>query len=543
MQSTTTITHRAPRVPPADFVVLVVGETADGKSTLLNGLMDNVGVDGADRPEMLDMGSSNARGTTIETQVFETNQMIGTCRLVLVDTPGFGTQKVTIEDNIASIMGQFDSGVRINCIVLTAPTTTVNPGLGAQIVHNLVHSGIAGDTENAWNNIVVVGTKADRAEISEVNRFRNAVVPVFFADAPSSCKRHFCFTRALQKDDNGNAVTLDVSELLDVLQQLDSDFFYEQHGLTNDVLAKIFKDIIGMSQEQVKESLKEVDTLREVIRRKDKEIKDLLPGKRLIATEKEHLEKLLKHEKLEDTTRTEYIERRQFFSRKVLKKEAMAEATEAGIAGQSDEQGKTPLVQTFKYKCPPKGSVLDIVWHLYEHRFKKKVEYPEMFKVERIEEERIGSDGRHEYLMKWKNYPASENSWTLEEDIEDKSLIDDFRKAGTRASRRSSSDSTVLAVSGTPHAAKKSRKRKTAPGARSSSCSTACSQSGEGLEGCKRNATAACGGKGVCCCTKDHPHIGLCNKTSRAPSKKTSSKRKKRSEVSPARLPPPVLLP
>lgn len=116
-----------------DFITLVVGVTADGKSTLLNALMDDVRADeDIDRAEMLDMGSDNAKGTTTETQFFETNQMIGSCNLVLVDTPGFGTQKVSIEQTIASILSQFDGEVKINCIVVTAPATTTNPGLGAQ---------------------------------------------------------------------------------------------------------------------------------------------------------------------------------------------------------------------------------------------------------------------------------------------------------------------------------------------------------------------------------------------------------------------------
>ena len=118
-------------------------------------------------------------------------------------------------------------------------------------MRKLVQSGIAGDNDSAWNNVVLVDTKADRADPSEISRFRKAIVNEFFAEAPTSCARRVCFTRACEKDEHGNAKKLDVSELLDVLKQLDTTFWYKKHGLTNDVLEKIFTDLFGIEKEEV----------------------------------------------------------------------------------------------------------------------------------------------------------------------------------------------------------------------------------------------------------------------------------------------------
>ena len=214
------------------------------------------------------------------------------------------------------------------------------------------------------------------------------------------------------------------------------------------------------------------------------------------------------------------------------------EAIKEGIAGQVDEKGNLPLEQSFKYACPPKGCMNDILWHLYLHRFGGKVAYPETFKVERIVNERIGSDGRHEYLVKWDNYLEAENSWEREENIEDPSLLQDFRALPKQLKRPASA--SALVVAGSRVGAKEVRRQKghskadpttdavqkpwyprkqKAAGAPSTSSAGSPLQKVQGVRSCNRQASAPCGGKGVCCCSNDHPHQGKCKRNVFSPGK------------------------
>ena len=66
------------------------------------------------------------------------------------------------------------------------------------------------------------------------------------------------------------------------------------------------------------------------------------------------------------------------------------------------------------------------------------MEEEDVYEVERIEKERKRS-GKKQYYVKWKGYPASENSWEPEKSILDKELIADFKRrtgAGKAAAPR-----------------------------------------------------------------------------------------------------------
>eukprot|EP00965_Chrysotila_dentata_P199987 6179713-Pleurochrysis_carterae.AAC.2 len=55
------------------------------------------------------------------------------------------------------------------------------------------------------------------------------------------------------------------------------------------------------------------------------------------------------------------------------------------------------------------------------------MDQPDVYAVHRILDEREGSDGSHEFLIKWKGYKASQNTWEPEANILNKKLIARFR--------------------------------------------------------------------------------------------------------------------
>ena len=128
------------------MIVLVVGETADGKSTLVNAMVDHEYYwDRPDeRPELLDMGSPNAKGTT---QVINSYQGIKVGeperRLVIYDSPGIGTRQCPIEVVMGQIHAQFDQGTKFQAIIVTCAATVKllpPPSCHRHFVSNRIHS-------------------------------------------------------------------------------------------------------------------------------------------------------------------------------------------------------------------------------------------------------------------------------------------------------------------------------------------------------------------------------------------------------------------
>ena len=62
---------------------------------------------------------------------------------------------------------------------------------------------------------------------------------------------------------------------------------------------------------------------------------------------------------------------------------------------------------------------------------KESGESEELFEIEEILDMRF-RNGRREYLLKWKGYPQSENTWEPEENIDDQEFLAAFRKEMTK---------------------------------------------------------------------------------------------------------------
>lgn len=56
----------------------------------------------------------------------------------------------------------------------------------------------------------------------------------------------------------------------------------------------------------------------------------------------------------------------------------------------------------------------------------QRVKQDQIYKVQEILDERTGATGLKEYLIKWDGYPSSHNTWEVEENFIDKSVICDY---------------------------------------------------------------------------------------------------------------------
>eukprot|EP00732_Lithocolla_globosa_P001520 Lithocolla_globosa_v1_NODE_772_length_3299_cov_35.787916.p1 type:complete len:467 gc:universal NODE_772_length_3299_cov_35.787916:1582-2982(+) len=159
----------------SDFhTVLVVGETGDGKSTLINSLCEH--------DDLVAEAKMSVGGTT--KNVFEyPGKIINGIAFKYIDTPGIGDHDVTPIKLLSVLESHLNSA--LSAVIVTSPVTKTNIGLGAQIVQSLVEKGIVdGSTEeDKWSNIILVGTKNDRAEPQEREHFITKTVPYFFSKA------------------------------------------------------------------------------------------------------------------------------------------------------------------------------------------------------------------------------------------------------------------------------------------------------------------------------------------------------------------------
>ena len=232
-----------------EVAVLVVGESGDGKSTLVRAMVDPIHYAnrGDELPEVLDLASANANGTTCAIGKYRGMALKGTVppkRLVIYDTPGIGTEQCPIEEIVAKIKALFKEGIELRAILVTTPSTTTTPSTGAAIVRMLLAEGICGEEEAAWKHVIFVGTKEDEANAAKLNRFKTAIVPKFFEGAPQICQDAplYCLTKAIAWDENHNATDVDVGPVLQCISQLpdlDDGFFFKTHNLTDEVLSKV----------------------------------------------------------------------------------------------------------------------------------------------------------------------------------------------------------------------------------------------------------------------------------------------------------------
>lgn len=160
--------------------LLVVGEVGDGKSTLVNALRDPA------RSSPADSGRG-ARGITKAISSFVGLPINGQ-RIEILDTPGVGDMDITPPKLISMLeerLGAHNQGPKLDGVLATSPVADGRMRLGAQVVQAIVDKGFLGGDK--WSNVILVGTKSDRAEDDEQRAFfREEIAAEFFREAPGA---------------------------------------------------------------------------------------------------------------------------------------------------------------------------------------------------------------------------------------------------------------------------------------------------------------------------------------------------------------------
>ena len=220
-------TSRTAELP---LLILVIGRTADGKSSILREVAhpdengEEIAVKGwpITNPTVTVPEGTWPNGTTKELNQYSGKEKINGRDVLWIDTPGIGDGDVGVAELLALLQEQFDSH-SIDLLVVTHKLTKANLCTSRQIAMRMMDLGLVKD---AWKNVIIVGTHRDTVRRGNIIEFEGSVVPNIFQDA-GGVEPQFCYTRAFgmgRNADTGNknkdVRRLDVSELLQTVRKM-----------------------------------------------------------------------------------------------------------------------------------------------------------------------------------------------------------------------------------------------------------------------------------------------------------------------------------
>jgi len=196
---------------PPKFIVL--GAAGDGKSSLINALMndDDVEEGGEEtlgiRPRVAD---DEADGVTKEIRPYTISN-----GMVLFDTMGIGDGTKGIADLIAGVRKTIED-LKVDGIIVTSNAIIGRFGTAMQIVQQIVDSGMVKNTDgiSPWERVIVCGTQRDICTERKINIFQEKIGPKFFQD------KNCCEVRSWQVATSSINETDGMEDLLACMQTL-----------------------------------------------------------------------------------------------------------------------------------------------------------------------------------------------------------------------------------------------------------------------------------------------------------------------------------
>jgi predicted GTPase len=271
----------------SDLNILVVGDTTEGKSTLINALLDpEIEQSKADTLNIYDQSTESTENIGTTEEITKYTGLLIRCengelrRLRIYDTAGIGTVRKTASGETKGQFTSFVAGMnaylndetlRFHCILVVIDSNKVACQLGNQVLHSLLTESplFTFNQDDAWKCLVVVATKVDKwigknwwKEWDEWKDDRkrfatNICQPLYanvqpkdlFKDNPHGTGTH-CFVGASKLDRRrGNATELNVNNLVDKLTHLPK-FGFPRCQIPDYVVEKILRQMSGVTAGQ-----------------------------------------------------------------------------------------------------------------------------------------------------------------------------------------------------------------------------------------------------------------------------------------------------
>ena len=249
--------------------LLVVGETGDGKSTLIRDFVERSG--GEMREAMPELPTD---GVTKDINPYNAG-MIGSYHVCFLDTPGVGDRDITVGKLVAKIeafLEDFPGGVQ--GVLLCSNIAKLRVTLGARVVAKLAEKGFQGACK--WDDFVLVGTQADRCNKREIQNFKVNVLASLNEECGGSIAKVACVS--IDNEDTETGKGTDVSELEAAIEQLTGRGVQYQQPAP-EVLANAIGEIMDVEPRIIEEEIVVYRKFSLEVFLKEKVWEDVIKGK------------------------------------------------------------------------------------------------------------------------------------------------------------------------------------------------------------------------------------------------------------------------